>query len=174
MTWEPGLPIGYTRSGSIRHAHIDPATLLPPGAAAVTAAALASGSAPALAQVTPCDPPRRTRRNYKRRGRDCFAYRVKAAKLARARNKPLLVPQNNGEEEEFSACDQHLEDLELAVAEPAERAGGAAGARLLEIGGRRRLPTTSLRYVDIAPSPCGGPPAAFVSGRGAASRERTG
>jgi hypothetical protein len=71
------------------------------GSAAVTAAALTGELQPADAQVMPGEPRARTRRSYRRRGEQCFHYRLKAAKLARARNRPLLVPESNGEEEEF-------------------------------------------------------------------------
>src|SRR5262249_49612247 len=44
---------------------------------------------------------RRMRRSYRRRGTACFDYRIDAAKLARRRNRPLLGPENNGEEDQF-------------------------------------------------------------------------
>jgi hypothetical protein len=72
------------------------------GAVALTAATLAPAGPSVLAQVLPDAPPRRVRRAYRRRGEACYRYRVKAARLARARNRPLLVPQSNGEEAEFA------------------------------------------------------------------------
>lgn len=72
-------------------------------AAAVTALGATPGTAPeATAQILPAGRPKDTRRSYRRRGRDCYRYRVDAAKLARKRNRPMLVPENNGEEFEFA------------------------------------------------------------------------
>lgn len=75
------------------------------GAAAAAASALGAlpGGAPpeAGAQILPNGAPKRTRRSYRTRGRDCYRYRVGAAKLARKRNSPMLIPENNGEEDEF-------------------------------------------------------------------------
>jgi hypothetical protein len=72
------------------------------GTAAVTAAALSGATPPVEAQLVPGEKPKRTTRSYRRRGERCFHYRMKAAKLSRARNTPLLVPENNGEEAEFA------------------------------------------------------------------------
>jgi hypothetical protein len=93
-------------AGNTDSAHLDRRDFLrAAGAAAVAASALGalpSSTPDASAQVLPDGAPKATRRNYRRRGRDCYRYRVSAAKMARKRNSPMVVPENNGEEAEFS------------------------------------------------------------------------
>jgi len=75
--------------------------MLGAGAAALVAAAGGLALPDAAAQVVPGQRPSRMRHDYRRRGRACFDYRLDAAKLARRRNRPMLFPENNGEEDQF-------------------------------------------------------------------------
>jgi len=75
--------------------------ILGAGAAALVAAVGGLALPDAAAQVVPGQSPRRMRHDYRRRGRACFDYRIEAAKLARRRNRPMLFPENNGEEDQF-------------------------------------------------------------------------
>lgn len=87
-------------------APIDRRTFLRTAGAAAAAAsalgALPTAAPEAHAQILPGGAPKPTRRNYRRRGRDCYRYRIDAAKMARKRNAPMVVPENNGEEAEFA------------------------------------------------------------------------
>ena len=65
--------------------------MLGAGAAALVAAAGGLALPEAAAQIVPDRSPRRMRQDYRRRGRDCFDYRLHAAKLARRRNRPDAV-----------------------------------------------------------------------------------
>jgi len=120
------------------------------GAAAVTAAV--SGAVPPVeAQLVPGENPKRSRRSYRRRGEQCFHYRVKAARLSRARNRPLLVPENNGEEAEFAdrrwSYSKGLPHDRLGVVQPfaydallrAVRTGDPADFDAIPIAGAQKL-----------------------------------
>ncbi len=121
------------------------------GTAAVTAAALTGSVPPAAAQIVPDDRPARAKRGYRRRGQQCFRYRVQAAKRARARNRPLLVPENNGEEEAFGDrrwsfskglphdARGHVQPFAYDVLLRAVRSGEPADFEAIPLAGRGKL-----------------------------------
>jgi hypothetical protein len=71
------------------------------GASAALAAGAGLGVADPVESAITNATPRVARREYRRRRRAAFAYRVQSARLAMARNSPLLVPTNNGEERDY-------------------------------------------------------------------------
>ena len=81
-------------------AELDRRTFLRGAGAALAAGAGLGVVDPADAAITNATP-RIVRRDYRKRRRAALAYRVQSARIAMARNSPLLVPTNNGEERDY-------------------------------------------------------------------------
>jgi membrane-associated phospholipid phosphatase len=141
---------GRTRDDGTATSDIDRRTFLQ--GAGVAALAAGTGLAtPELADAAiTSGTPRVARRGYRRRRRTALAYRVQCARVALARNSPLFVPANNGEEHDYPYVANyskglphdalgHVEPLAYQGLLDAVATGDPIVFESLRLGGTRRL-----------------------------------